>query len=77
MRITTVTGPSLPRATAAEPSALLIKKRAGPHEKSIREYEIGSGGLSVGPALHQFQGVLRGVPDFVGSEAGLLGEQAE
>src|SRR5205085_8976421 len=29
----------------------VIKKRAGQHEKTIREYEIGAGGLSVGPPL--------------------------
>jgi len=50
----------------------VIKKRAGGHEGSIREYQIGKGGLTVGPPLTQFQGVLRGVPDFVGTETGLM-----
>lgn len=54
----------------------VIKKRAGRHEKTIREYEIGEGGLSVGPPLVDFQGVLRGVPNFVGPGSGLLGERA-
>ena len=43
----------------------VIKKRAGSHEKTIREYEIDGRGLSVGPALTSFQGVLRGVPTLV------------
>jgi circadian clock protein KaiC len=54
----------------------VIKKRAGKHEKSIREFEIGDGGLAVGPPLTDFQGVLRGVPNFVGPGAGLMGERS-
>ncbi|RAK61180.1 circadian clock protein KaiC [Phenylobacterium hankyongense] len=53
----------------------VIKKRAGRHEKTIREYEITDTGLSVGPPLVNFQGVLRGVPNFVGPGAGLMGER--
>jgi circadian clock protein KaiC len=52
----------------------VIKKRSGQHEKSIREYEIAAGGLTVGPPLSAFQGILRGVPNFVGPGAGLMGE---
>ena len=52
----------------------VIKKRSGRHEKSIREYEIGDGGLTVGPPLTRFQGVLRGVPNFVGPGSGLMGD---
>jgi circadian clock protein KaiC len=55
----------------------VIKKRSGQHEKSIREYEISSSeGLVVGPPLVGFQGVLRGVPNFVGPGAGLMGERS-
>ena len=54
----------------------VIKKRAGGHEKTIREYEIGPGGLTVGPPLTEFHGVLRGVPNFVGPGAGLMGERS-
>jgi circadian clock protein KaiC len=54
----------------------VIKKRAGQHEKTIREYQISSEGLSVGPPLTEFQGVLRGVPNFVGPGAGLLGDRS-
>jgi circadian clock protein KaiC len=54
----------------------VIKKRGGLHEKTIREYTITQNGLSVGPPLTEFQGVLRGVPNFVGPGAGLLGERS-
>ena len=52
----------------------VIKKRAGRHEKTIREYEIGPDGLTLGEPLHGFQGVLRGVPNFVGQGSGLMGD---
>jgi circadian clock protein KaiC len=44
----------------------IIKKRTGHHEETIREYRIGASGLSLGGPLSDFQGVLRGVPTFVG-----------
>ena len=50
----------------------VIKKRAGPHEKTIREYRIDERGLTVGEVLTGFQGVLRGVPTFAGAEEALL-----
>ncbi|ONG58810.1 circadian clock protein KaiC [Pseudoroseomonas deserti] len=50
----------------------VIKKRTGTHEDTIREYRIGQRGLSLGTALTQFQGVLRGVPTFVGDAVPLL-----
>jgi circadian clock protein KaiC len=53
----------------------VIKKRAGGHEKTIREFEIDQeAGLTVGPPLEGFQGVLRGVPNFVGGPAALMGD---
>ena len=45
----------------------VIKKRAGHHEDTIREYRIGARGLSIGEPLQSFAGVLRGTPDFVGA----------
>lgn len=45
----------------------IIKKRTGPHEDTIREFQVTSQGLQVGPALRDFQGVLRGVPTYVGN----------
>jgi circadian clock protein KaiC len=44
----------------------VIKKRTGPHEDTIREFRIDSRGLSIGQPLEDFQGVLRGVPTYVG-----------
>lgn len=44
----------------------VIKKRTGPHEDTIREYRIDNRGLSIGEPLADFQGVLRGVPTYVG-----------
>ncbi|HLZ75713.1 ATPase domain-containing protein [Phenylobacterium sp.] len=52
----------------------VIKKRSGQHEKTIREFEIGDSGLSVGEPLTSFHGVLRGVPNFVGQGSGLMGD---
>jgi circadian clock protein KaiC len=52
----------------------VIKKRSGRHEKTIREFEIGDRGLTVGPPLVNFRGVLRGAPDFVGPDSGLMGD---
>jgi circadian clock protein KaiC len=46
----------------------VAKKRGGPHENSIRELCIDERGLRVGPALSDFQGVLTGVPAFLGPE---------
>jgi circadian clock protein KaiC len=46
----------------------VIKKRTGSHEDTIREYRIGSSGISLGEPLDRFQGVLRGVPELVGSQ---------
>ncbi len=53
----------------------LIKKRGGAHENTIREFKIGEQGMTLGAPLDQFQGVLRGVPTFVGEAKNLL-EQA-
>jgi len=54
----------------------VIKKRSGDHEKTIREFEISETGLTVGPALTEFHGVLRGVPNFVGKGPGLMGDSS-
>ena len=44
----------------------IIKKRTGAHENTIREYRIGADGIVLGEPLVDFQGVLRGVPTYVG-----------
>jgi len=50
----------------------VVKKRTGAHEDTIRELKIGSGGITLGEPLHDFQGVLRGVPTYVGQSEPLL-----
>ncbi len=47
----------------------VVKKRTGAHEDTIREFQINDKGLSVGPVLQNFQGVLRGIPTFVGEDS--------
>jgi circadian clock protein KaiC len=44
----------------------VIKKRTGTHENTIREYRIGSSGITLGQPLEDFQGVLKGVPTYMG-----------
>ena len=50
----------------------VVKKRTGSHEDTIREFTISQSGIDLGPPLTGFQGVLRGVPTFVGDETPLL-----
>jgi len=50
----------------------VIKKRTGAHESTIREYRIDGRGLTIGAPLEAFQGVLRGVPLYVGEPQPLL-----
>ncbi|MDB5670075.1 MAG: circadian clock protein KaiC [Alphaproteobacteria bacterium] len=52
----------------------VIKKRTSRHEDTIREYRIGSKGITLGKPLNEFQGVLRGVPTYVGEDHPLLSE---
>ena len=54
----------------------VVKKRTGDHERTIRECRIGHGGMLVGPPLHGFQGVLTGVPQYVGAEGPLMHQRA-
>jgi circadian clock protein KaiC len=44
----------------------VVKKRGGAHERSIREFTMGDGKISVGSALTQFRGILTGVPVYEG-----------
>jgi circadian clock protein KaiC len=45
----------------------VVKKRTGPHENTLREFSIDSSGLKIGQPLDQFQGILRGVPQILGT----------
>ena len=50
----------------------VVKKRSGDHERTIRESRVERGGLHIGDPLHEFQGVLTGVPSFTGATGDLL-----
>jgi circadian clock protein KaiC len=53
----------------------VVKKRTGAHEDTIREFRINNQGIALGQPLEDFQGVLRGVPTYVGSRGPLMGER--
>jgi circadian clock protein KaiC len=53
----------------------IIKKRTGTHESTIREYRISRNGLRIGAPLEGFQGVLRGVPEYLGENSPLLQDE--
>jgi circadian clock protein KaiC len=40
----------------------VMKKRGGEHERTIRQFALGPGGIRVGDPLREFRGVLTGVP---------------
>lgn len=50
----------------------VIKNRGGPHEDTIRELRIDSGGVRVGSPLTQFRGVMTGTPEYVGQDDPLM-----
>ena len=56
------------RAGSIRQALSVVKKRSGPHERTIRELIFGEGGIQVGPPLHEFEGVLSGNPTFTGSK---------
>jgi circadian clock protein KaiC len=53
----------------------VLKKRSGAHEKTIRELRLKGSGIAVGAPLREFQGVLTGVPNFVGAGAAPASDQ--
>ena len=54
----------------------VVKKRGGQHEMTIRELRVSKNGISIGEPLVDFQGVLTGVPKFVGAESSLINKAA-
>ena len=44
----------------------LLKKRSGAHEDTIREIRLTPAGVTIGPPLVDFEGVMTGVPRFLG-----------
>ncbi len=46
----------------------VVKRRSGPHERSIRELLICNGRLTIGDPLRNFTGVLTGTPEYKGGQ---------
>jgi circadian clock protein KaiC len=46
----------------------VMKRRSGPHERSIRELQLRSGKLIIGDPLRNFMGVLTGTPEYTGGQ---------
>lgn len=56
----------------------VLKNRSDRHETTIREYNLQSGkGITVGDPIREFQGVLTGVPSFVGQMSALQNGNAK
>jgi circadian clock protein KaiC len=53
----------------------VVKKRSGPHEHTIREFHIDTGGVQLGAPLTAFQGVLSGMPTYLGGTDPLLSRE--
>ena len=47
----------------------VVKRRSGPHERSIRELRMTKGKVSIGEPLTHFVGVLTGTPEYTGGQA--------
>jgi circadian clock protein KaiC len=45
----------------------VVKKRGGAHERTIRDFRLEHGRISVGKPLSEFRGILTGVPIFEGA----------
>lgn len=55
------------RAGSIRQALSVVKKRSGPHERTIRELTFGNEHVSVGPPLKEFEGLLTGAPAYTGS----------
>jgi circadian clock protein KaiC len=42
----------------------IVKKRTGRHETAIRSLTMGSDGLTIGPPLTNYRGVMSGIPNY-------------
>lgn len=50
----------------------MLKQRNTDHERRIREFRLGRGGLRLGEPLRDFHGILTGVPTYQGGKGELL-----
>jgi len=57
---------------AVRQAVSVVKRRNGRHERTIRELRMSSNGIEIGEPLKQFQGVLTGVPTYIGDKKPLL-----
>lgn len=57
---------------AVRQAVSVVKRRSGPHERTIRELRIMPQKIEIGEPLRQFQGVLTGVPRYTGDSKPLL-----
>ena len=55
-------------------SIAVLKKRVGSHERTLRELTFKPGSIQIGEPLEEFQGILTGVPEFVGQNKSLEGQ---
>ena len=53
----------------------VLKKRTGPHERSIRRLTIDESGFNVGDPLRHFHGIMTGVPSYQGAAMPSASEQ--
>jgi circadian clock protein KaiC len=49
----------------------VVKKRSGAHEDTLREIRLGRGGIQLGEPLHEFHGVMSGIPAIAKDDADL------
>lgn len=54
----------------------VVKRRSGKHERTIRELELGPDTIRIGNPLTEFQGVLTGVPVYIGPKEQIRKGQA-
>jgi circadian clock protein KaiC len=52
----------------------VVKKRSGNHEHTIREFQLSSQGIALGPPLSGFSGIFSGTPRYTGDSLPLLAD---
>ena len=57
---------------AVRQAVSVVKKRSGPHERSIRELRMTPNQIEIGGPLQEFEGILTGVPRFLGDATKIL-----
>ncbi len=50
----------------------VVKKRSGHHEQTIREFQLSSQGITIGPPLTEFSGIFSGTPVYTGDDSPLM-----